>query len=558
MPTTYTAPGVYIEEIPSSNRSTVRVSTSTTAFIGRALRGPVNQAVNINSFREFQRIFGGLWAESYLGYSVRDFYDNGGRDAFIVRVFKEPDAENSPPSKSQITIGDLNFEAANPGSWGENLCVTVDLNVTQKVSDANKLDIDKMFNLTVHETIDRYNKKAVIKSESFANLTLEDHQNRVDRVLESQSALLRYKTGDELPSDLSSVKALANNGIVTYSVKESMDSKKKEMDELSDDKKDEKKALEKQLNALKSSDGESLDANEFIGTGKEDSHEGLYALEDIHTDEMYNLMCIPPYNVEDVDPEVINKAAEYCEKKRAFLIVDPPSFWKNKDDAINGLSKIGTNSANAALYFPRVIAPDPLYDYRPKELAPSGAIAGVIARTDANIGIWKAPAGVEAVLQGVDLSIRLTDDDNGELNPIGINCLRTFPVYGNVVWGARTLQGNDQLQSEWKYLNVKRLALYIEESIIRSIKWAVFEPNNETLWAELRVQIGSFLSELFADGAFQGGSPSEAFFVKVDSTTTTQSEIDQGLVNIVVGIAPVKPAEFIVLTFQQQAGQVGK
>jgi len=262
------------------------------------------------------------------------------------------------------------------------------------------------------------------------------------------------------------------------------------------------------------------------------------------------------YNVEDVDPEVVTKAAEYCEKKRTFLLVDPPSSWKNVEDAENGLSKIGTYSKNAALYFPRVLAPDPLNNYRPKEFAPSGAIAGIIARTDNQLGVWKAPAGIEAVLQGVEPSININNDQNGRLNPLGINCLRTFPVYGNVVWGARTLQGNDMLQSEWKYLNVRRLALYIEESLYRGTQWAVFEPNDQPLWSSLKISVDSFMNDLFSSGAFAGGSQDSAFFVRVDETTTTPNDIDEGIVNILVGFAPTRPAEFIILKIAQKTPPV--
>jgi len=265
-------------------------------------------------------------------------------------------------------------------------------------------------------------------------------------------------------------------------------------------------------------------------------------------------MYIPPYNPDDVDPEVIGKAAEYCERKKAFLIVDPPSSWKNVQDAENGIKAIGTDSKNAAIYFPRIIRQDVLNDDKPREFAPSGAIAGIIANTNNIAGPWLAPAGLEAGLWCDDLSIKLTDEQNGMLSSLGINCLRNFIPYGNVVWGARTLQGSDVLGSEWKYLNVRRLALYIEQSIEENIKWVVPEPNDETLWSSLRLEIDSFLNGLYKQGAFPGGSADEAYYVKVDSTTTTQSDIDRGVVNIIVGIAPVSPAEFIILKFEQEAG----
>ena len=185
------------------------------------------------------------------------------------------------------------------------------------------------------------------------------------------------------------------------------------------------------------------------------------------------------------------------------------------------------------------------------------ASAGVFARTDAQRGVWKAPAGTDASLNGVrELTIRVNDLENGQLNPLGVNCLRTFPVIGNVVWGARTLRGADQLASEWKYIPVRRLALFLEESLYRGIKWVVFEPNDEPLWAQIRLNVGAFMHNLFRQGAFQGTTPRNAYFVKCDKETTTQNDIDRGIVNILVGFAPLKPAEFVIIKLEQLAGQV--
>jgi len=155
-----------------------------------------------------------------------------------------------------------------------------------------------------------------------------------------------------------------------------------------------------------------------------------------------------------------------------------------------------------------------------------------------------------------ELSYKLTDGENGQLNPIGVNCLRTFPVIGNVVWGARTLEGADLLASEWKYVPVRRLALFIEESLYRGTQWVVFEPNDEPLWAQIRLNVGAFMHNLFRQGAFQGTSPREAYFVKCDGETTTQNDIDLGIVNILVGFAPLKPAEFVIIKIQQIAGEI--
>src|SRR6202011_4877643 len=171
-------------------------------------------------------------------------------------------------------------------------------------------------------------------------------------------------------------------------------------------------------------------------------------------------------------------------------------------------------------------------------------------------GVWKAPAGLDAALSGITkLADKLTNDENGVLNQLGINCLRNFPVYGNVVWGARTLRAADQVADEYKYVPVRRLALYIEESLYRGTQWVVFEPNDEPLWAQIRLNVGAFMQGLFRKGAFQGTTPRQAYFVKCDSETTTSTDQNLGIVNILVGFAPLKPAEFVIIQIQQMAGQ---
>jgi phage tail sheath protein FI len=213
-------------------------------------------------------------------------------------------------------------------------------------------------------------------------------------------------------------------------------------------------------------------------------------------------------------------------------------------------------SKNAAIYWPRLVIADPLARGAARDVGPSGAVAGIFARTDATRGVWKAPAGIEATLRGADLGVVVNDADSAVLNPLGVNVLRTFPVVGNVVWGARTLVGADVLASEWKYIPVRRTALFIEQSLRAGLKWVVFEPNDEPLWSQIRLNVGSFLQDLFRKQAFQGATPRAAYFVRCDQTTTTQGDIDRGVVNILVGFAPLKPAEFVVIQIQQQtAGQ---
>jgi phage tail sheath protein FI len=169
--------------------------------------------------------------------------------------------------------------------------------------------------------------------------------------------------------------------------------------------------------------------------------------------------------------------------------------------------------------------------------------------------VWKAAAGAQADLRGANIPVQLTDRENGELNKLGINALRTFPQIGNVAWGARTLAGSDHGASEWKYVPVRRLAIYLEESLDRGLTWTVFEPNDDLLWAQIRSSFGAFMNNLFRQGAFQGTKPGDAFFIRCDETTTTQDDIDSGVVNIEVGFAPLKPAEFVVIRIQQMAGR---
>jgi uncharacterized protein len=278
---------------------------------------------------------------------------------------------------------------------------------------------------------------------------------------------------------------------------------------------------------------------------------GLYALEDV---DIFNLLCLPGV----VDGGLIGEAMAYCEERRAFLIVDLPSDTDTVDDARAWLNDPATQRhKNAAAYFPQIIAADPLQNFRARRFPASGAVAGIYARIDTERGVWKAPAGTEAVIRGArGLAYTLTDDENGVLNPLGLNALRTFPVFGTVVWGARTLDGADQIASEWKYVPVRRLALFIEESLYRGTKWVVFEGNDEPLWAQIRLNVSAFMQTLFRQGAFQGTSAREAYFVKCDKETTTQNDIDRGVVNIVVGFAPLKPAEFVILRIQQIAGQL--
>jgi len=279
------------------------------------------------------------------------------------------------------------------------------------------------------------------------------------------------------------------------------------------------------------------------------THTGFYALDTV---DLFNLMILPGDREYDV-ANVKGTASTYCQLRRAFLLLDAPANWTANDHPVADATvvntfRIGVSKQHSAIFYPRVEYSDAGIR---KLIGPSGMIAGLMARTDSTRGVWKAPAGIEADLRGLtDIEINLTDMENGVLNKLGVNCLRKFPN-GVVSWGARTLDGSDDFGSEWKYIPIRRLALFLEESLFRGTKWVVFEPNDEPLWAKIRMNITAFMTSLFRQGAFQGSTPDKAFFVKCDGETTTTNDRNLGIVNIQVGFAPLKPAEFVIISIQQ-------
>jgi phage tail sheath protein FI len=619
MPITPTYPGVYIEEIPSGVRTITGVATSITAFIGRAKRGPVDKATVITSYADYERIFGGLDLNSAMSFAVRDFYRNGGSTAVIVRLYEPTfadedarqkafneaktqaqtaadtvsnaaasavagaagpqdvaDAANvavvaagskgasamfaakavakaatdavskrgskqqdiadaaadavagavtaaanasAPVTTALLTVNGLKLEAISQGAWGNNLQATISHNDTATKEIATKFDVavTDLFNVTVKDL-------KTGTREDYLNVTVVDSPRRIDKVLENSSRLVKVPSKFTLPTTRP-----ADND---YKVQASD----------------------------YASDGTVLTIKNYVDTGKEAAKEGLYALEQT---DLFNLLCLPPdWNTSEnhgYPAGLLTPVASYCEgKRRAMLLLDPPDNWSDMATAETGISDgIGTNSVNAAIFFPRVKQPNPLRDNQLETFVPCGVVAGVFARTDAQRGVWKAPAGLDATLNGVtELTVKLTDDENGRLNPLGVNCLRSFPVIGRTIWGSRTLKGADILASEWKYIPVRRTALFIEESLYRGTQWVVFEPNDEPLWAQIRLNVGAFMHNLFRKGAFQGTSPRDAYYVKCDKESTTQNDIDLGIVNIEVGFAPLKPAEFVIIKIRQIAGEL--
>lgn len=267
-----------------------------------------------------------------------------------------------------------------------------------------------------------------------------------------------------------------------------------------------------------------------------------------------NLLCLPGIS----DPAALAAADAYCRAHHVFLIADPPETADTAEKMLAFVSAADVvKSDHAAIYFPWLNVADRSTAGSTRRVPPSGTLAGVYARTDQTRGVWRAPAGSDARFVGVLApSYTLTAQEAAVLNPRAVNCIRHFSTHGTIAWGARTLAGDDRLTSDWKYVPVRRTALFMEHSIRRGLTWVASEPNGEALWEQIRLTVGAFVHQLFRQGAFQGTTPRDAYFVKCDSATTTQADINAGIVNIVVGFAPLKPAEFVVITLQQMAARI--
>ncbi|HEU0016374.1 MAG TPA: phage tail sheath subtilisin-like domain-containing protein [Longimicrobium sp.] len=628
MPSALSYPGVYIEELPSGVRTITGVSTSVTAFVGQTAKGPVDRAVRVFNFGDYDRAFGGLHRDSDVSYAVQQFFMNGGSDAYVVRVALNAQPASATLKDAQATPATvLTLTAAEPGLWGNDLRVKVD-HATADPANLFNLFVARVDPLTLSE----------LEPEEFRNLSMDDKSPAyVESVVNAGSRLVRAARAAGLPfgdkgfsvsGDLTA-KTLAGpdplhltfllngetktltlpapaapatgaaaieplidaaitasplNGAIVASQSNATGGSGTTHLKLESAATDDSSAvvvipgpgndisallgfgpanggLEK-AGAAKhrpavagsvalqgGSDGSAPGATEY--QGKEADKTGMYALLDV---DLFNLLCIPgTARLADTEAKaVLGEAIALCQQERAFLIIDPPPEKDHK--TVVAWAEQLPASRNAAVYYPRILAADPLRQFRLREMPASGALAGIYARTDAERGVWKAPAGTEAVLRGTQgLSYLLTDAENGVLNQKGVNALRSFPVYGRVAWGARTRKGADAQGDEYKYIPVRRLALYLEETLFRSTQWVVFEPNDEPLWSQIRLNVGSFMHGLFRQGAFQGNTPAKAYQVKCDAETTTQYDIDRGVVNILVAFAPLKPAEFVVIQIQQKA-----
>lgn len=540
-------PGVYVREVSSGVRPIEGVSTSTAAFIGVAEKGPIPgtklsngrtaQPVLVSSLTEYFRLFGGFLNDSFLTYAVRAFYENGGRRVYIVRVAprKKNATDNvnvAPVAAKTSAVTPLKISAINQGKWGNDIWIRI---------AASSDGLTGHFKLQVLFGSDETSAKQN-PVETFDNIAFSSSDSAYARaIVNSRSeyiAITEDVTGPPQPNFI-----VDGQGTVTNDKPERL----KDGD-----------------------DGKGFP--DFIGEAAKDDNgltgTGLHALDKV-TD--VNLIAIPGRG----DVATVKAAMDYCKFQRplqdCFFIGDigkidaVPSARSidSKTDNVNTIKEardfaaVQSSSGDfGAVYFPWIRAADPIgFGSNPLILLPpSGFLAGIYARVDNSRGVFKAPAGVldSGVAGALAVSTTVSDTEQDQLNPRGINVVRTAPAGGGiVVWGTRTI-GTD---AEWRYIPVRRMAIFLRVSIYYGIQWAVFEPNDFPLWASLTLNIESFMLTQFRAGAFQGRTPDDAFFVRCDETTTTQQDIDNGVVNILVGFAPLKPAEFVVLKLSQKVNQ---
>ncbi|QLE75096.1 phage tail sheath family protein [Streptomyces rectiverticillatus] len=559
MPVKVSYPGVYIDEVKSSVRTITGVPTSIAAFVGWAPRGRTDRPVHITSWADYEKEFGGLHRDSAMSYAVEQFYRNGGAEAEIVRVVSKPSQQ------LKLTLGKKSngpkVRPIGPGGWVKNLRARVE----SVLGDDGK-PVKHVYNLRIRD-------HSTGVEETYLNVSEDPDSPRSLQLALAGSQLVTWESDGEPPTPNDTVEGLDDQMGDEDTPDESDEGSAEESGEGEGEERPSRPPVRVGGNKVRFTvigdvPGDLDDLPDFAAykpVGGEAGKSGLYQL--LKTD-IFNILCLPEVTVNDnlssgEREKLLSDAADLCVKRRAVLLVDPPTEWTaaatagDVADLARRLPLRGDDARNAALYFPRILASDSRRDGLVRDFPPCGVMAGVMARTDAQRGVWKAPAGTDASLNGVQgLEMPLTDLENGRLNPLGVNCLRELPAVGPVAWGARTMRGNDQLTDEWKYLPVRRLALFVEESLFRGTQWVVFEPNDEPLWASIRLNIGAFMNSLFREGAFQGRTPAEAYLVKCDRENNPQNDIDRGIVNIQVGFAPLKPAEFVIIHIQQLAGQV--
>ena len=636
-------PGVYVEEISSGVRPLETASTSTAAFVGLAEMGPT-EATRVTSWTGFQRLYGSFIPSSYLAQSVFHYFNNGGRQCYIVRVVRS-DAKTASvtvQNRAATPVAGLKFSARSSGAWGNSLLLSIDdgtldpgnefrISVRRQddpaVVPANFRDtapLETFDNLSVDPKAPNFAPAVLAQNSTLIDLQVLDANTSTQRgvhkgganptlPLNANLSLQINLDGDgyqlvTLPDSVGETQQPADVATAIQTAVTALTKKKTSTDaaaftgftctvEGADAQT--RFVLQSGTNSPTSSVGvqaaATKDATEQLKLGAGNggrSESGRAVQRPLHIDTLQVGDAAVAGPVTGADPGADGTAAvnettfqaalprldaitdvsllavpgvgskimfsfgtEYCAGRALrdmFYIGEMDSLVETAAEAADFRGRLTTANSYGAVYFPWVktldltgLSPAPVL------LPPSGFIAGMYARIDAVRGVWKAPAGVEASLNGVvGLAAELSDVDHGNLNPLGVDVIRRFPAAGVVAFGARTVTSD----AEWRYVPVRRTAIMLRVSVYQGIQWAVFEPNDEPLWAQLRLNIGSFMMNLFRQGAFQGATPSEAFFVKCDSETTTQANIDAGVVNVLLGFAPLKPAEFVVVKISQKAG----
>ena len=569
----YLSPGVYVEEFDSGGKSMEGVGTSTAGFVGAAQRGQVGGVPQlVTSFADFKRKYGGYLPENvfgekrFLSYAVEHFFMNGGSRCFISRVCPSDakSAEGMIPAEAPV----LKVTAKNPGAWGNDLKVRVTpaakaktqiLSVTEtetgRVYHVKKSAGFQVGDITVltngSETV--YNRIVKIRDNNIEFETPYD-DSAVDDSLVPTKILSTCEFNLEVQyDDTTEIYENASFNISASNYIEKMTARSDiiRVEKVSADRSEivspfaEMAGTESvaTISMRNGSDGTSnnLTASEYIGTDNgAGNRTGIQAFLD---NSVVSIMAVPGIT----DPNVQMTLIAHCENLGSrFAILDMPKDC-NKIDITNFRNVY--DSQYAAVYHPWLEVNDPL-DKKNTFIPPSGSVAGIYARSDNTGGVHKAPAN-EVVRGCVGLSTPYNKGEQDILNPIGVNLIRAFPGQGIRVWGARTLSGD----SSWKYVNVRRLFIYIEETIKANTNWVVFEPNTPELWNRVRNTIEGFLLTLWSEGALAGDSASEAFFCEIGASTMTKDDIDNGRLICVIGVAPVKPAEFVIFRITQKTSE---
>ena len=580
----YLSPGVYVEEYDSGATPMQGVSTSTAGFVGLAERGPImGQPQLVTSFADYKRMYGGYLSEAgygsnrFLPYAVEQFFSNGGARAYIMR------AVPGDARTGSCVSGVLKISAANPGAWAEDLRVVVSpaskaktqvlavsgADLTLKNADGfNAGDVVELYDgkTTAYATVKNVLDK-VVTLDAPCSLDVADAKVGTVKYIKTCEITLTVRLGENVetfenlslkPDALNDIVAkTAKSDLITVEVLESKAAPAPVKEKDKDGKEIPAPApkapsivpfalcggngADLVLTLQGGSNGSVRTATPDAFLGKDDGPGKRTGLQAFQENGNVSIMAIPGVTM----PEVQAGLVGFCEgKKSCFAILDVPMELKKTNDVANFRDMY--DSTYAAMYHPWL----EMYDAGSKRSAyfpPSGAMAGIYARTDIERGVHKAPAN-EVVRGCTGLSCAYNEGEQDILNPIGVNLIRSFTGRGIRVWGARTISSNGL----WKYLNVRRLFIYVEESIKANTNWVVFEPNSTALWSRVTRTIEAFLATCWRDGALAGSTPSEAFFVECGPTTMTQDDIDNGRLICQIGIAPVKPAEFVIFRITQK------